>query len=193
MSAIGPNAITRMAEALTARHGELTCQAVFARAGLSHRWAQPPQEMVPEHEVAALHQALHARFAAEEAAAVAREAGRLTGAYLLANRIPGVARTVLPLLPRSLALWVLCRAMSAHAWTFAGSGRFSYRLGRAPELRLACNPIGRALSGGTCGCHYHAAVFQFLLGRLVSPSVLVSEVACCADGGEACVFRLAFG
>lgn len=193
MSAIGPNALTRMAEALTLRHGEGACQAVFARAGIAHRWAEPPHAMVPEAEVAALHRAVHARFAPAEAAAMAELAGRLTGDYLLAHRIPRPARLLLPLLPWRLSLRLLCRAMAAHAWTFAGSGAFSYRLGTTPELVLAANPIATGLPPEAHGCHYHRAVFQHLLRRLVAPDILVREVACCAEGAPACVYRITRG
>lgn len=190
MSAIGPNAVTRIAEALTARQGVLTCQAVFARAGLAHRLAIPPTAMVSEREVADLYCALQEVCGPAEAAGAAAEAGRLTAEYLLANRIPKPAQFVLRHLPRRLALRLLCAAIARHAWTFAGSGRYSYALGRVPELRLHANPIARRRAPDPDGCHYHAAVFRQLLRALIDPAIEVHETACCANGAQACVFRL---
>jgi len=48
---IGPNAITRVAEALNARFGSAV--DVFADAGLAHYLAAPPEQMVDEREVIA--------------------------------------------------------------------------------------------------------------------------------------------
>lgn len=157
---IGPNAITRIAEAL----GPAAPQ-VFAAARLSHHLVTPPTRMVPEVDVAALHAALYLRADAE---AVAAEAGRLTAEYLLANRIPGLAQSVLRLLPARPALRLLCRAIAAHAWTFAGSGRFSYAIGRMPELRLEGAPFASP--------SYPAAVFQRLFEVLVAKGTTVHPV-----------------
>ncbi len=45
---IGPNAVTRVAEALRAHAGDAATAALFGRAGLAAYIARPPEAMVPE-------------------------------------------------------------------------------------------------------------------------------------------------
>ena len=104
---IGPNAVTRMAEALRASGGESLCRRIFIRAGLSHYLATPPTRMIPETDVAILHRAAIGELGEAGAAVISREAGRLTGDYLLAHRIPTLAQRVLKKLPRGLAARLL--------------------------------------------------------------------------------------
>ena len=85
---IGPNAVTRMAQALEAGEGHSICLAVFADAGIARYLAEPPTRMLDEQEVARLHRALIDRLGPDRGGDVSWEAGRLTGDYLLANRIP---------------------------------------------------------------------------------------------------------
>lgn len=85
---IGPNAITRLAQAAEGAMGREATRGLFSAAGLDLHLASPPQHMVPERDVTALHRALRERVGAAQAALLAREAGHLTAEYLLANRIP---------------------------------------------------------------------------------------------------------
>jgi divinyl protochlorophyllide a 8-vinyl-reductase len=187
---IGPNAITRVAQALRAEVGEPATRAVFARAALDDRLDDPPQEMVDEVEVRRLHLALRDAVGAERAARVAREAGRLTGDYLLAHRIPGPAQAVLRRLPAALAERMLLAAVGRHAWTFAGSGRFAATPGTPTLVTLQDNPLCRGARADAPACHYHAATFERLWRVLVSPDTRVVETACCACGAPACRFEL---
>jgi divinyl protochlorophyllide a 8-vinyl-reductase len=183
---IGPNAVTRLAEAL----GTARAEDVFARAALSRRLAEPPGSMVPEEEVTALHRAARAALGDREADAAAREAGRLTALYLLANRIPRPLQRVLKLLPATLAARILTGAIGRHAWTFAGSGTFRVLPGRPMRLEIAGGPIPRAGAADHPVCGYYAATFETLFRALVSPRTQVAEVACEAMGASACVFEL---
>ena len=131
---IGPNAITRIAKVLPAWRGTAFAEQVFERAGLRQHWRQPPQGMVREDDVRALHRALREAMPAEEAAAVSRAAGRATADYLLAHRIPHAVQQVLKLLPAPLAARALVAAITRHAWTFAGSGRFTLNPAVTPML-----------------------------------------------------------
>lgn len=185
---IGPNAVTRLAEALAALDGEAARRSVFARAGLTRHLDSPPARMVPDEEVADLHAALVAELGLARAIRVGREAGRLTGLYLLANRIPAPARVALRLLPARFALAVLLRAIAGHAWTFAGAGAFSYRLKPTVELSIAGGPVSRRLVADEPVCAYYAATFETLFRALVSPRAVVEEVACQAMGAQACRF-----
>lgn len=183
---IGPNAVTRLAEAL----GPDLARDVFAAAGLPHRLADPPGRMVPEAEVTALHRAARALLGEAAAEAASREAGRLTARYLLAHRIPRPLQWVLQALPAGLAARVLLGAIGRHAWTFAGSGSFRVLPGRPLRLEIAHGPIARAAPADHPVCAYYAAAFETLLAALVSPRTHVVETACEAMGAPACVFEL---
>ncbi len=181
---IGPNAVTQVAAALRASHGEATAQRVFHTAGLDGLLADPPDTMTDERQVAALHRAL-ADELGPDAAAVSREAGLRTGDYILAHRIPAPVRGLLKALPAPLAGWLLLAAIRRHAWTFAGSGRFAAHAGRESVVEIADNPIA------VSGCPWHAAVFERLFQALVSPRAKVRQTASCADGAPACRFIIA--
>lgn len=185
---IGPNAVTRLAEALDALRGHAETVAVFARAGLRDRLAVPPERMVDESEVIALHTALRACLPAE-AAAIAADAGRRTADYLLEHRIPRVMRLVLPWLPARLAARILLAAIGRHAWTFAGSGRFAALPGRVVRFSIAGGPLARGVHAPAPVCDYYAATFEGLFRALVHPGARVRETACEACGAPACVFE----
>jgi divinyl protochlorophyllide a 8-vinyl-reductase len=183
---IGPNAITRIAEAL----GPAEAQQVFLAAGLERRLLEPPGTMVPEREVTALHRALRDMLGDPRADQVAREAGRLTALYLLDFRIPRLLQGLLRVLPSALSAQVLVAAISRHAWTFAGSGTFRRIAGRPLRLEIAQAPIALAGPADHPVCGYYAATFETLFRALVSPATSVEEIACVAMGAPACVFEL---
>ena len=188
---IGPNAIIRMADALEALEGAETCARIFAAAGLSRYLCNPPADMVDEHEVAALYRATWLGLAADRAARVASDAGRRTGDYLLENRIPKAAQRVLRFLPRRLALRLLLGAIGRHAWTFAGSGEFSYAFGAAPAITIRQSPLCLNLRLAEPACFYFAATFERIFQQIVAPSCTVREIACAAAGDEDCIFEIA--
>lgn len=185
---IGPNAVTRLAEALEALRSHGAAAAVFARAGLAHRLAAPPGGMVDEAEVIALHAALRGLLPAGDATAVAAEAGTRTAAYLLAHRIPRPMRAILPRLPARLAARILLAAIGRHAWTFAGSGRFAALPGRPVRFRIAGGPLARGARSEGPACAYYAATFEGLFRTLVHPGARVTETDCEAQGAPACLF-----
>ncbi len=186
---IGPNAVTRLAEALVAVRGAGGASDVFRRAGLAHRLTSPPERMVEETEVIALHAALRESAPAAEAEAIAWDAGRRTAHYLLAHRIPRVMRLVLPVLPTRLAAWILLAAIGRHAWTFAGSGRFAVLPGFPVRFSIAGGPLARGVQAEAPVCAYYAATFEGLFRVLVHRGTRVEEVACEATGSPACVFE----
>jgi divinyl protochlorophyllide a 8-vinyl-reductase len=190
---IGPNAITRVAEALLPQLGASGTRALFAHAGLAAYVDAPPQAMVDEAEVIALHATLRADLGEARARRVAADAGRRTAAYLLAHRIPRPAQALLKVLPARLAAVVLLRAIGGHAWTFAGSGRFSARAGgpgRPVVLQIEHNPLCRGLRTEAPACDFYSAVFQRLFEVLVHPRAQVVETACEARGDPACRFEV---
>lgn len=187
---IGPNAITRLAEAMRPRLGDAATTMVFGRANLLPYLMRPPQQMVDEAEVTRLHRELREAVGAAEARTIAREAGRRTGDYLLAHRIPRPVQAVLKRLPAMLAARVLLEAIRRHAWTFAGSGRFDARAGRPVVLTLRDNPLCRGIRLGEPACDYYAATFERLFAVLVHRHARVEEVYCEAMGATACVFEI---
>lgn len=187
---IGPNAITRVAEVLPPMVGASTTRALFERAGLLRHLLQPPEAMVDEDDVRRLHAALREALGAQTAATVARRAGERTADYLLAHRIPAAAQAVLRALPAMAAARLLLKAVSRHAWTFAGSGEFSSTVGRPVVLTIRHNPLCRGLQSDVPACDYYAAVFERLFRALVHRDTQVREVACEACGDAACVFEL---
>jgi divinyl protochlorophyllide a 8-vinyl-reductase len=187
---IGPNAITRVAEALRARLGEESTVAIFRAAGLAGYLTAAPDGMVREEEVGSIQAQLRERLGASLAGEISLDAGRRTGDYLLANRIPPIAKFLLKLLPPSMSARTLASAISRHAWTFAGTGTFSYSPGRPFGLVIAGCPLCRNFQSGGPACDYYAGTFERIFSVLVSPHCHVTETECVAAGGTACRFQV---
>lgn len=183
---IGPNAILQLVDVLERRGEGDLCRAVLAEAGVAR--PSPDAGMLPEADCAAVHQTL--RRLTPMAEVVLAEAGRATGDYILANRIPKAAQALFRLLPRAVAARVLTKAIARHSWTFAGTGEFRVESARPLVLSVARNPLVAGWRADRPQCIWHVSVFQRLYGRLVWPAVQVREVACCACGDPACRFEV---
>jgi len=187
---IGPNAVLRLIEAIDAGAGRAVTRVVFATAGQSHHLHHPPEAMVDEADVRALHHALHAQLGAPRARAMARDAGQRTAAYLLRVRIPRFAQAVLRACPPWLASRLLARAIAANAWTFVGSGRFAAHHGRLTRFVVSDCPLCRHEHADQPLCDFYTGTFEHLYRQLVSRRAHVAEVACCARGEGGCVFEI---
>ncbi|HZF77160.1 MAG TPA: bacteriochlorophyll 4-vinyl reductase [Acetobacteraceae bacterium] len=187
---IGPNAVTRLAEAAREVLPGEEVLALFEEAGLAHRLANPPHRMVEEREVTRLHAVLRRRVGVPVARLLGAEAGRRTADYLLAHRIPRPLQGLLRLLPARLAARVLLGAVTRHAWTFAGSGRFSVDTGRPVRVVLEGCPLCRGAASGQPLCDFYAAAFSRLFRALVSRRTRVAQTGCAAMGDPACTFEL---
>lgn len=187
---IGPNAITRVAEVLPARVGTAVTRALFDRAGLLRYLAAPPQAMVDEAEVRALHGVLREALGVAAAREVARAAGLRTADYLLAHRIPKPVQALLKWLPAPLAARVLLTAIRRNAWTFAGSGTFSASAGRPCRLVIRGNPLCLGVAAAEPGCDFYAGTFERLFQVLVHHGAQVVETHCEACGHDACRFEI---
>lgn len=187
---IGPNAITRVAEALRERLGDAAAVSLFAHAGLAQLLAQPPEHMVDEAQVTRLHGELRHTLGVEAARGIARDAGRRTGDYLLAHRIPRAAQAVLKRLPAPLAARALLSAIRGHAWTFAGSGEFTARAGHPVVLTIRHNPLCRGATLAQPCCDFYAATFERLFRELVHRQSCVVETDCEACGDDLCRFEV---
>lgn len=186
---IGPNAILQPVAALQAAFGDAVAGEVLA-ASTSYTLATLPQRMVDEREAASLQRAIATRWPSAAGAQLLRRAGELTGAYVLANRIPTVARAIIRMLPRALGARVLTAAMARHAWTFAGSGHFIAWQGRRPGFLVSGCPLCTGHRAPAPWCAYYAGALEYLLRALVDPRVRVEEVECEAAGGGACRFAV---
>jgi divinyl protochlorophyllide a 8-vinyl-reductase len=203
---IGPNAVTRLGEALDEAVGHAQADEVFLAAGQMEFRRSPPVAMVNEGAVTALHAALRGTLGPDAARRVSRRAGELTGDYLLANRIPAAARILLGMLPPAWSARLLVRAIERHAWTFAGSGRFSADFAPPPEpaaigsraarrrlrLMVAGCPLCRGATTDEPVCEYFAATFERLLRAIVSRAASVRETGCRAAGAPACAFDVSW-
>lgn len=179
---VGPNAILQSAEALRALCGQDTAKRVFEGAGLLGLLEYPPQDMVPASQAARLHATIARDLPPDLALEIAREAGRRTGEYILAHRIPRPAQCILRALPARLSGRLLLKAICHHSWTFAGNADVSYHAADPMELAIHDNPLA------VTGCAWHCAVFETLFHRLVSPRIVVKHPVCCAQGGHMCRF-----
>ncbi len=187
---VGPNAVLQLLAALR-QFGLGGRVAPLLEASGAAEWEDgPPQAMVDERRVARLHQAVRSGFAPVLSRRLLEEAGVRTADYLLSARIPRLAQVVLRALPAWLSARLLVAAIGRHAWTFAGSGRFSARAGRVVTLRIEGNPFCVGERAMAPVCDWHRAVFQRLFAVLVSPDCQVIETECEATGGQACCFKI---
>jgi divinyl protochlorophyllide a 8-vinyl-reductase len=187
---IGPNAIVQLAHALCAQHGEAVA-ATMLHESTGYTLATLPQAMVDEHEVQAFVQHCMRELGHMPTLAALQEAGEHTADYLMAHRIPRVAQLVMRMVPRSSALNMLLRAMTAHAWTFAGSGRFSASPhNRGATLRFEHCAMCRGLHAHAPVCAFYAGTFERLMRQLVHHRARVQETSCCAQGGTECRFEV---
>ncbi len=167
---VGPNAVIQLAAALrSARVPQGSAERIFSRAGALRFLVRPPHSMIDENIPARLFEALWCEMPPDEAAIIARDAGRRTGAYLLANRIPPAARLLLRALPSRLACSLLLRAIRRNSWTFAGSGACSVAYGSPAIITISGNPL--AMPGGW----WHVGVFECLFAALVRDVVTVGH------------------
>ena len=189
---IGPNAVIRLAEALDALESKAVTKRLFIAADLEGYVHALPQAMVPENEVTLLHHRLRSDLGAGRAASVSWVAGLRTADYLLANRIPKPVQRLLRLLPARLAAFILLKAIGAHAWTFAGTSRFSWKMGCPVMLRFEDCPLCRGDHSTTPCCGYYSATFERLFRELINADASVTETDCIATGGDACSFEIRY-
>jgi divinyl protochlorophyllide a 8-vinyl-reductase len=187
---IGPNAITRIVEALDQVESPQSIRRIFRASGLEMYLSQQPTDMVDEHEVMRLHHVLHDELGDRRARSVGRIAGHLTANYLLRCRIPRLAQIVLRCCPAGLASRALANAIARNAWTFVGTGAFSARHGRSTLFTIRDCPICRGQRSVEPYCDFYAATFERLYSVLVDKRALVTEIGCRAMGAPECTFEI---
>jgi len=189
---VGPNAVLQLVAALEENGLGRRVLPLFAAAGAVEWLRRPPASMVDERRVARLHQTLRSCFTQAQSQRLLEDAGLRTANYLLHARIPRWVQQVLKRLPPALAARVLVAAIRKNAWTFAGSGRFTARVGRTVTIRIEGNPFCAGEMAAIPVCHWHCAVFQHLFEVLVSPTTRVVETHCEAACGSACCFEISW-
>ncbi len=187
---VGPNSIIRVAEALRALASADVERELMLKADLDVYLAKMPEQMVDECEVTRLQRVVWAELDEVLARRVLADAGRRTGDYLLANRIPGPVQTLLKLLPASLASRLLQTAIRRNAWTFSGSGQLATGSGSPVKLTLTGCPLCSGATSARPVCDYYAATFEHLFRELVTSSASVEETHCQAMGAPACIFEV---
>ncbi len=187
---IGPNAVIQAAKAVEAFAGPSMLADIFDDAGLPHYLARMPGTMVPEQDVISLHASLRAGLGHRRAESVAWTAGYHTADYILAHRIPKPAQNLLSLLPPRAAAPLLVKAITKHAWTFVGSGKFTAEGNRPLVLSITNCPLCRNAVTQAPACGFYAATFERLFAELVAGDAKVTETECQAMGASACRFRI---
>jgi divinyl protochlorophyllide a 8-vinyl-reductase len=187
---IGPNAIIQLVETLRAHWGTQETRKLLEAVGQGAYFDKPPRNMVPQTEVAALHQQLYRMVDCQEFKRLSAEAGQRTGDYLLANRIPGPVQWVLKRMPDAIAARVLSRAIQKHAWTFAGSGVFTYYWQSRLMFSITGNPITAGLRADIPICDYYAGTFERIFRVIVNDTWRAVEQTCEANGASACLFEI---
>ena len=185
---IGPNALIQTVRVLQGQASPDEVAAVLHACGLERLLAEMPATMVDEQEFFDLADTLAAQRGVTETLAILREAGRLTGDYLLAHRIPRPFQRLLHLLPRRAAMKLLMTAIRKHAWTFVGSGDFTYTLGRRPQLTIACSSN---VTSAVCG--FYGGTFERLFQTLVDAEAQVEMITTPPIVRTYCVYRVLYG
>jgi divinyl protochlorophyllide a 8-vinyl-reductase len=175
---IGPNAIIRLREVMLEEMGPGPTARLLRDAGLSRYVDTLPDHMVEEAEVVALHGTLRRSLPKVQSARLAFQAGVRTADYLLAHRIPKTVQRLLKLLPASLASRLLLAAIGRHAWTFAGTGRFTVEDTCPAVVSIADCPTSRGLFGDRPQGEFYSGTFQRLFQVLVHSDARVSQTHC---------------
>lgn len=183
---IGPNAILQVLTCLETTPGLGKDEAIRIAhlAGLGHYLSRPPCTMVCENDVVALHQAVRRHLPEQVATAVLRQSGKQTARYILAHRIPKLAQWTLRALPAAPANGLLVRAIAKHAWTFAGSGTFTYQLGHPALIALANCPACERVYGADEQCTYYIATLEELFRTMVHRRARLSQEASAENDGD---------
>lgn len=186
---IGPNAIIQTISALREQRGVDEADRLLDAWGHGSLRRQPPSDMVDERGVSRLCASVIEELGYAEGAVILDRAGAKTAAYLLQHRIPTAARLLLPWLPTRLGLKILFAAISRHAWTFAGTGKFTTDL-KLPGFEITGCPLCRDLRTESPVCAFYRQTFESLLHTLIDPRLRVTESECAAVKGSRCRFTI---
>jgi len=178
---IGPNSIIQTVAALEAVYGKHETEALLTIAGQGHLVGNLPSEMVEEEKFHSLVKALDREIGSDKLAGILDDSGQRTAAYLLKVRIPGFFQKLLRPLPPGLAFKLLLFAIGKNAWTFAGSGAFSYTSGHAPVITVRVTYPTLPVVG-----NFYLGTFTKLLKELVNPDTKIEPSITGTSGNITC-------
>lgn len=184
---IGPNALIQTVRALQEICGLAQATAILEQGQQAHLIDYTPTEMVPEADFHALVLLLTKHLGVEQATHVLRVSGQYTARYLLHHRIPRLFQRLLKVLPRRLALALLLFAISKHAWTFVGSGTFTYHVGKATRLTVTS---GIHSNGAVCG--FYGGTFATLIQQIIDVEAQVQATRCQVGEDSRCEYVVLF-
>ncbi|MEI6847683.1 MAG: bacteriochlorophyll 4-vinyl reductase [Chlorobiaceae bacterium] len=162
-SKIGPNSIIQTIAALETKYSKTKAENILRKIGQGYLIGNLPKEMVDESKFHSLVIALQKELGNEQTASILKESGERTAQYLLKVRIPSIFQKLLKLLPPRSAFKLFLFAISKNAWTFAGSGKFSYTTNRLPEITVRVTyPTHMAVG------NFYLGTFTTLLQTLVN-------------------------
>ncbi len=171
-SKIGPNSIIQTVAALEAKYGKTKTETILRKIGQGYIIGNLPKEMVEESKFHSLVTALQKEIGDSPTAAILKESGERTARYLLKVRIPGIFQKFVKLLPPRPAFKLFLFAISKNAWTFAGSGEFSYAMNRPPEISVRVTFPSNPVVG-----NFYLGTFTALLKELVNPkTTIISDI-----------------
>ena len=178
---IGPNSIIQTVAALEAKYGKAEADARLTVAGQGHLIGNLPSEMVEEKKFHNLVTSLDKELDSGVLAELLNDSGQRTAAYLLKVRIPGFFQTLLKPLPPGLAFKLLFFAISKNAWTFVGSGDFSYTTGKKPVITVKVTHPALPVVG-----NFYLGTFTKLLKELVNPDTKIEASITGESGNITC-------
>jgi len=184
-SKIGPNSIIQTVNALEASMGKEKTEALLRSIGQDHFIGNLPTDMTDESKFHALVTALDTEIGARETAAILEESGSRTAEYLLRVRIPGLFQKLLKLLPAGAAFSLLFFAISKNAWTFAGSGEFTYSTGKNPVINLKVLHPSRPSVGS-----FFLGTFTHLIHELVNTKATITPSIQTLGSSLNCTYRV---
>jgi divinyl protochlorophyllide a 8-vinyl-reductase len=159
---------------------------LFRDAGL-HR-LPTPEDAIRQRVVLAVFQAIRHDLP-ELQREIFEIAGRRAGEHVLCYRIPSHAQKMMRRMPWPIALWMTLRGAQRKSWAYAGSAEVRI-LTQSMDFELVGNPTICRGSASEPICHFHQAVIQSMLQKLVHPGLRVRETSCEGAGHDACRFRL---
>ncbi len=178
---IGPNSIIQTVAALEAKYGKAEADARLIVAGHGHLIGNPPSAMVQEEKFHNLVKALDKELDPGVLAELLNDSGQRTAAYLLKVRIPGFFQKLLKPLPPGLAFKLLLFAIGKNAWTFTGSGDFSYTTGQTPVITVRVTYPALPVVG-----NFYLGTFTKLLRELVNPDTKIDTSITGESGNITC-------
>lgn len=184
---IGPNALIQSVNALREQYNEARIRTILRQCGQEDLLSTSPTTMVPEQAFAELVVALADQLGIEPARQILWRAGQLTAGYLLHHRIPRPFQWLLRPLPDRLALQLLLLAVGKHAWTFVGSGQFSYMVGKMPTLTVLTR-----LYPGEAVCGFYGGTFDHLIHVLIAAQAQTKVTTSFDAGQTKCVYSIQF-